>query len=47
VRVYGGRRHLSTFLRLVVRGERALRNREVLGLWYEGRRDDPGKPPPD
>jgi glycosyltransferase involved in cell wall biosynthesis len=43
VRAYGGFRHFTQLVRLTVGGERALTRRAGLDLWYEGRRDDPGK----
>ena len=41
LRTYSGLYHLRVLLELMVRGPHAVRRREGLGLWYEGRREDP------
>jgi GT2 family glycosyltransferase len=44
LRTYGGRQHLAFLLRILVAGRRGLASRRLLGLWYDGGRDDPEAP---
>ena len=44
LRSYGGARHFRDFLRLAWKGEKALRNRDLLDLWYRDARHDPQGP---
>jgi glycosyltransferase involved in cell wall biosynthesis len=46
LRSYSGLAHLALMLRLALAGRRGLRSRRLLGIWYDGRRDDPDAPPP-
>jgi glycosyltransferase involved in cell wall biosynthesis len=39
LRMYSGRHILSRFVWILLRGKRAVRSRENLELWYEGRRE--------
>lgn len=41
LRTYSGLYHLRVLLELMIRGPRAVRRRDGLELWYEGRREDP------
>ena len=45
LRANSGGVHLRTIWRLARAGTRGLGDRQLLGLWYDGRRDDPGAPP--
>jgi glycosyltransferase involved in cell wall biosynthesis len=41
LRMYSGKQVLMIFSRIMVAGPKALKNRERLELWYNGRREDP------
>ena len=41
LRMYSGKQVLLIFWRIMIRGPKALKNRERLDLWYSGRREDP------